>query len=166
MKPEPAPATPDYMALLCLIGGAVREAGASNLLLQLLLIAGYCPPLRMALLAWILAEERYAPSEFEYELFAPEDGEGGADELRPGWANRGGTVELWRHVTRFGRALLIPIQWCYVARKPVYFMRLVSAQVRPVVGSLVSSLTGLSHFKNFALGFPNAHNCVLIVPLS
>lgn len=111
MPRSPAPAIPDHMALLCLIGGAVRAAGSSNVLMQLLLIGTMCPKLLVALQAWISVEEIYAPTEFEYELFAEEDGLGGCDEVRRGWMSIEGPVHLWRHVTRFGQALLIPIQW-------------------------------------------------------
>ncbi len=159
MKPEPSPATPDLKALVCLIGGAVREAGALNLLMQLLLVSGYCPPLRMAVLMWISVEERYASSETEYELFAEEDGEGGADEFRPGWMSREGPVQFWRHVTRFGLALLIPVQ-LFWSRPRADFVVLVRNLWRMRV------LSGLSHFKIFLSGLAAGKNYVLFVPVS
>ncbi len=159
MHPERVPATPDLMALFCLIGGAVREAGKLHLLMQLLLIGTYCPLLGRALRTWMLAEELYATSEDEYEAFAKADGEGGCDEIRPGWMNRDGPVLLWRHVTRFGDALLIPIQWVWTPR--------VVRRAEPGPNwSPVWQLFALSYFLFFADGLADESNCAYFVTIS
>ncbi len=118
MTPERSPATPDMMALLCLIGGVVREAAELNLLMQLMLIGTMCRPMAHAIDAWLLTEERYAHLEFEESEGSDEDGWGGEDEVRSGWIASYGQVEVWRHVTRFGLAVLIPVQCVGMIREP------------------------------------------------
>lgn len=129
MQREPSPATSDLMALVCLIGGAVRGAGALGLLVPLLVIGGFCPPLKLALRIWLAAEECFATTEFGSALFAEADGVGGEDEVRAGWVDRDGPVEVWRHVTRFGIALLIPMQRALRAGWPR--VAVLRASVRP-----------------------------------
>ncbi len=135
-------ATSDLMALICLIGGAVRGAGESNLLMQLLVIGAMVRPVGQALEAWLLVEELYADREFHESSRDDEDGWEGEDELRAGWVGKGGRVVQWRHVTRFGLAVLIPIQWGGMVRKP-----------EPAVArrgwSVVGMLVELSGFRIF-----------------
>ncbi len=159
MKPGRLHATPDLMALLCLISGVVREAAARDVLMPLLLVGTYCPPLLHALRIWISAEATYATTEFEYELYCEEDGEGGCDEIRPGWISREGPVLLWRHVDRFGRALLIPIQWYWMVR----------AVPRPQAGGVWVPRLLLSHlslFRFFADGLAATKNHAYFVTIS
>ncbi len=118
MTASNTPATSDLMALLCLIGGAVRGAGEAHLLMQLMVIGTMCRPVGHALDAWLLVEELYAEREFYESARDDEDGWGGEDELRAGRIERCGRVAQWRHVTRFGLAVLIPIQWGGMIRLP------------------------------------------------
>ncbi len=112
------PATPDPMALLCLIGGAVRAAGEWNLLMQLIIIANLCPAIRCALLAWLATEERFAGLEFAEEPGIVEDGWGGPDGYFPARMTPKGRMVLWRHVTRFGLAVMIPVITAALIRLP------------------------------------------------
>ncbi len=153
------PATSDVMALLCLIGGAVRGAGESNLLMQLMVIGTMCRPIGYALNAWLLVEELYADREIYLSSAGDEDGWGGEDEWRPGWADASGCAMRWRHVTRFGLAVLIPIQLGGMIRLP-------EPPVARLGWRLVSLLATLLHFKIFAQGLRAMRNCGLFVTIS
>jgi len=159
MTASRSPATPDLMALICLIGGAMRGVGQSNLLIQLMLIGTFVRPLGQAIDAWIMVEERYADREFYLSPRNDEDGWGGEDEIRKGWESKLGRVALWRHVTRFGLAVLVPIQWGDMIRTP-------EPPVATRGWSVVRWLSTLSFFKIFApvLGASPPHS--LIVPVS
>ena len=154
-----SPATPDLMALICLIGGAMRGVGQSDLLTKLVLIGTFVRPLGYAMDAWIMTEERYADREFYLSPRNDEDGWGGEDEIRPGWICKLGRVALWRHVTRFGLAVLVPIQWGDMIRKP-----------EPPVAlrgwSVARPLEGLSFFRIFAPVLGASPSLALIVPVS
>ena len=143
MTASRSPAPPDLMALLCLIGGAMRGVWGTDFLTKLVLIGTFSRPLGQALDAWLLVEERYADREFYLSDRKDEDGWGGEDEIRPGWTGQLGRVALWRHVTRFGLAVLVPIQWGDMIRKP-----------EPPVAlrgwSVARLLAGLSFFKLFS----------------
>ncbi len=152
-------ATSDPMALLCLIGGAVRGAGEWNLLMQLLVIANLCPVLRHAMLAWLATEERYAGLEFAEQPGVVEDGWGGPDGLYRGFLTPKGRVVLWRHVTRFGLAVMVPVVTSAIVRVPV-------KPVAVVGWSLIGSLIPLSFFKFSTRVLALPQNCALIVPVS
>ena len=157
MTASRSPATPDPMALLCLIGGAVRGAAEWNLLMQLIIIANLCPAIRHALLAWLATEERYAGLEFAEEHGVVEDGWGGPDGYFRGFMTPKGRVVLWRHVTRFGLAVLVPVITDSPVRLPV---RPVAVQAR----GLSQMLGSLSFFKFLTRVLAASLNCVLIVP--
>ncbi len=159
MHPKRSPATPDLMALLCLIGGVVREAGETNLLMQVLVIANLCPEIQHALLAWLATEERYAGLEFEEEPGVVEDGWGGPDGYYRGFMTPKGRVVLWRHVTRFGLAVMVPVVTGVYVRPSI---PAVAAHVAPRTLWLAS----LSFFHIFLPTLPVAKNCVLFVPVS
>ncbi len=149
-------ATSDPMAALCLIGRAVRGAGELNLLLQLMFIATCSPLMKHALLAWLSTEERFAGLEFEPEPGVIEAGWGGPDGYYPARTTPRGRVVLWRHVTRFGLAVMVPL----VVAPPVAF----PGQRVPSLGwSVTRRLSSLSFFKFFAPGLAFVSNCVLIV---
>jgi hypothetical protein len=147
------------MALLCLMGRAVREAGELNLLLQLMFVATCSPAVKHALLAWLITEERYAGLEFEEEPGVVEDGWGGPDGYYRGFMTPKGRVVLWRHVTRFGLAVMIPV----VTAPPV---RLPGKLVTTRCPSLTWLLSPLSFLQIFGPGLEPLTNCVLIVPVS
>ncbi len=151
--------TPDPMVLLCLIGGAVRHAGELNLLMQLMFVATCSPAMKHALLAWLATEERYAGLEFEEQPGVVEDGWGGPDGYYRGFMTPKGRVALWRHVTRFGLAVMIPV----VTAEPFCAPNKRS----PEQGwSQTWLLPGLSFFKIFAPGSAMAYPHALIVPVS
>ncbi len=104
-----SPATPDPLVLLCIMGRAVRGAEGLNVLMQLMVICGLCPSLRHAMLGWLLTEERYAHLEFQHDPGLVTDERGGLDGLYRGFMTPKGRVVLWRHVTRFGLAVMIPV---------------------------------------------------------
>ena len=142
MTASRSPATSDPMAALCLIGGAVRGAGELNLLLQLMFIATCSPLLKHALLAWIATEDRYAGLEFEEEPGVIEAGWGGLDGYYPARTTPRGRVVLWRHVTRFGLAVIVPV----VVAPPVCL----SGRPAPRPGwSVTRLLAPLSFFRFF-----------------
>ncbi len=146
MTASRSPATPDPMALLCLIGGAVRGAAEWNLLMQLIIIANLCPAIRHAMLAWLVTEERYAGLEFEEERGVVEDGWGGPDGIYRGFMTPKGRVVLWRHVTRFGLAVMIPVVTAALDRLPNTLV--------PARGwSLTALLEALCFFQIFNVGF-------------
>ncbi len=152
-----SPATPDPMALLCLIGGAVRGAGEWNLLMQLIIIANLCPAIRHALLAWLATEERYAHLEFAEERGVVEDGWDGPDGYCRGFMTPKGRVVLWRHVTRFGLAVMVPV----VVAPPVCL----AGKPAPIPGwSVARQLAGLSFFRIFLPALSALPLLVLIVP--
>ncbi len=138
-----SPASPDLMALICLIGGAMRGVGETDLLMKLVLIGTFVRPLGQAIDAWILTEEHYADREYYLSPRNDEDGWGGEDEIRPGWTGKLGRVVLWRHVTRFGLAVLVPIQWGGMIHKP-------KPPVTKCSWSVVRWLSPLSFFNFFA----------------
>ncbi len=152
-------ATSDPMALLCLIGGAVRSAGEWNLLMQLLVIANLCPQIRHALLAWLATEERYAGLEFEAQQGVVEDGWGGEDGLYRGFMTPKGRVLLWRHVTRFGLAVMIPVVTAALIRPP-------DKLVLAYGWNRNWLLEPLAFFTFFSRGLATGPTCVLIVPVS
>ena len=154
-----SPATSDPMAALCLIGGAVRGAGELNLLLQLMFVATCSPLMKHALMAWIATEERYAGLEFEQEPGVIEAGWGGPDGYYPARTTPRGRIVLWRHVTRFGLAVLVPV----VVAPPV------SLAARPVARpgwSVARAISPLSFFRFFSPVLDDARNCVYFVTIS
>ncbi len=159
MTASRSPATPDPMALLCLIGGAVRGAAEWNLLMQLIIIANLCPAIRHALLAWLATEERYAGLEFAEEPGVVEDGWDGPDGMYRGFMTPKGRVVLWRHVTRFGLAVMIPV----VTAGPVRLPGQLVATRCWGQGWLLAPLTFL---RFFAPGLAFAPTHVLIVTIS
>ncbi len=154
-----SPATFDLMALLCLIGGAVRSAGEAHLLMQLMVIGTMVRPVGQALQCWLLVEELYAEREFYESSHDDEDGWGGEDEFRPGRIERCGRVLQWRHVTRFGLAVLVPVQWGGMIRLP-------EPLVAQLGWSVASALSALSLFCFFAPGLASGSTGALIVLIS
>ncbi len=105
-------ATPDLTALLCLMGGAVREAMAVNLMMQLLLIGTFNPAFGHVFKTWLAAEEpahAAGDAALWYDLADDGDDDDGADETRIVPIRRLGLVLMWRHVTRFGSVMVIPL---------------------------------------------------------
>ncbi len=152
-------ATSDPMVLLCLIGGAVRGAGELNLLLQLMFIATCSPNLKRVLLLWMMTEERYAGLEFAEEPGVIEAGWGGPDGYVPARQTPRGRVALWRHVTRFGLAVMIPV--------------VLDLPTRPAMPSVptrclgvVRLLGALSFFFVFSRDLALGQNCALNVTIS
>ncbi len=116
-----SPATPDLMALLCLMGGAVRGAGELQLLMQLLTIGSLVPSFGLVLRAWISAEERAGCNALQSgvwfaEVEAEEGEELPGDDIGPLWTREKGRVLLWEHVTRFGTVMLIPMEGPWLTR--------------------------------------------------
>ena len=159
MTASRSPATPDLMALICLIGGAMRGVWGTDFLTKLVLIGTFSRPLGQALDAWLLVEERYADREFYLSNRNDEDGWGGEDEFRKGWDGKLGRVALWRHVTRFGLAVLVPIQWGDMIREP-------EPPVATRSWSVARLLAGLSFFRIFSPASSAAPSLDLFVPLS
>ena len=159
MTASRSPATPDPMALLCLIGGAVRGAAEWNLLMQLIIIANLCPAIRHAMLAWLVTEERYAGLEFEEERGVVEDGWGGPDGIYRGFMTPKGRVVLWRHVTRFGLAVMIPVVTAALMC-PLQKQTLVRGWSRNWL------LMPLAFFRIFSPGLALRRNCALFVTIS
>ena len=149
----------DPMALLCLIGRAVRDAGQVNLLMQLMVVSGHSPALRHAMLAWLATEERFAHLEFGPQRGVVEDGWGGEDGLYRGFMTPRGRVVLWRHVTRFGLAVVIPVVTAALVR-----VRIVP--VGALGWSAVRVMAASAFFHVFLRGEALGENCALIVPVS
>ena len=103
---------PDLMALLCLMGGAVRSAGEFQLMMQLLTIAALVPPIGTVLETWIAAEERAGRDAAESGAWF-DDAEGETDQIGLVLTRQNGRMLLWRHVTRFGTVLpvLLDCPW-------------------------------------------------------
>ena len=154
-----SPATPDPLVLLCIMGRAVRGAEGLNVLMQLMVICGLCPSLRHAMLGWLLTEERYAHLEFQHDPGLVTDERGGLDGLYRGFMTPKGRVVLWRHVTRFGLAVMIPVVTGQYVRPSA---PLVAARAWGVV----RLFAGVSFFQNFSPGLDAAPNCALFVAIS
>lgn len=151
------------MALLCLMGRVVRSAGELNVLLQLMFIASTCPEIRHALMAWIATEERYAGLEFEQEPGVIEAGWGGPDGYYPARTMPHGRVVLWRHVTRFGLAVMVPV----VVAPPPALPRQQSR--RSEISHRVNwtrQILPLAFFRVFSPGLALEENCALFVTIS
>ncbi len=118
MTASRSPATPDPMVALCLMGGAVRAAGELNVLLQLMFIATCSPALSHAFLAWLATEERYAHLRFADEPGVVTDGPDGRDGYVPARNTTRGRIALWRHVTRSGHAVMVPVVLAEPFRAP------------------------------------------------
>ncbi len=137
-----SPATPDPLVLLCIMGRAVRGAEGLAVLMQLMVICTLCPMLRHTMLAWLLTEERYAHLEFEQDDSLVTDDRGGLDGLYRGFMTPKGRVVLWRHVTRFGLAVMIPVV-------TGQYVRPAAPVVAARAWSVVRLFVGVSFFQNF-----------------
>ncbi len=154
-----SPATPDPLVLLCIMGRAVRGAEGLAVLMQLMVICSLCPMLRHAMLAWLMTEERYAHLEFEQDASLVTDDRGGLDGLYHGFMTPKGRVVLWRHVTRFGLAVMIPVVTGQYVRPP--------APVVPApLWSRASVVAPLSFFTLFSRDSAFIPNCDHFVTIS
>ena len=105
---------PDLMALLCLMGGAVRGAGELQVLMQLITIAALVPSFGLVLEAWISAEERAglcADATFDDDL-----ADGDEDEIGFVMTRQKGRMLLWQHVTRFGTVMQVLMDCSWLRR--------------------------------------------------
>ena len=148
-----SPSTPDPLVLLCIMGRAVRGAEGLAVLAQLMVICTLCPMLRHTMLAWLMTEERFAHLEFEQDDSLITDDRGGLDGLYRGFMTPKGRVVLWRHVTRCGLAVMIPVVTGQYVRPSAPLV--VPARVR----SQVWLFAARSFFPLFSPGLAFPPNC-------
>jgi hypothetical protein len=159
MKPEPIPATPSLMTLLCIIGGAMRGEGPVNLGLMLLVIGTMVPEIGYLIKTWVRLEERAEAGLFWAVGPCADDTDGESTaELRSGWVRREGRVWLWRHVTPVC-TVIIPVRLHFRVRN-AHSLR------RGRVWSPCWVLSALSFPCFFALAVAASPNCALFVPVS
>jgi hypothetical protein len=148
------------MTMLCRIGAGMREAVPSGLYMQFLLIGAMCPRFGALLQAWLFVEERLAdglPLD-EADLRDADDGDA---DLCSGWLSQEGPVWRWRHVTRFGSVLIIPVLW-FVGRDAFDGMPFwLSLRAGAIAGVAAVAIWGCV----FCLAWLATQNCVLFVPV-
>jgi hypothetical protein len=159
MKPDPIPATPNLMALLCIIGGIMRGEVSQALAMQFLAIGAVVPQFGWLIRAWLSAEERVANGHFWAVAPGDEDNDGAAAaDLRSGWVCQEGRVWLWRHVSK-ACTVIIPVRLHFRVRN-AHSLR------RRLVWSPRWVLSALSFSIFFALDLAESPNCALFVPVS
>ena len=104
-------ATPDLMALLCVVGRAMRGVGSSRLGMQLLVIGAVWPAFGLVLRTWLDLEEHVARAPVSDDPWWGLDREDGDGVVRSGWMSRTGPVWRWRQVTRTGCVLVMLVRW-------------------------------------------------------
>lgn len=172
MKAAPIPPTPNLMALLCMIGGAMRGEGPVDLGLQLLLIGTQIPQFGWLLKTWLRMEEYHAAGhvwagEWSAEDDAQDDpnlnhygdgdGHAGDGRLHSGWVRQEGQTWLWRHVTKVC-TVIVPIRW-FSAYRIAEFLP------RAPVWAAGWSLPAPSQNLFFPLALAARSTCVLFVTI-
>ncbi len=155
------PATPNLMALLCVIGGIMRGEASAGLAMQFLTVGAIVPEFGALIRAWISMEERVAGGHFWAGTPGDQDDDDDDDdagELRSGWVRQEGRIWLWRHVGRVC-TVIIPVRLHFRIRNA-------HALRRCRVWSPCWALSALTFPFFFALDLAASPNCVLIVPVS
>jgi hypothetical protein len=159
MTAHRTPASPNLMALLCVIGGIMRGEASAALAMQFLTVGAIVPEFGALIRAWIAMEERVAGGHFWAGTpVDQDDDDDDAGELRSGWVRQEGRIWLWRHVGRVC-TVIIPVRLHFRVRNA-------HALRRRRVWSPCWVISALTFPFFFALDLAASPNCALIVPVS
>jgi hypothetical protein len=155
MKPEPIPAIPNLMVLLCIIGGIMRGEASRALAMQFLTIGAIVPQVGWLIHTWMRMEDIADLGEMNLDApFVGDDAPEG--ELRAGWLRQDGDTWLWKHVVG-GYAVIIPIQMFTGVGRAEFLSR-------GRVWSPEWVLSPLSETSFLKPVLAASQNCALIVP--